>query len=277
MDLTHFPTLKNLLKKYNVWAKKRLGQNFLVDKSVLERIVKIAEIQKGEYIVEIGPGPGVLSRALLEAGANVEAVEIDAEILPVLKEATRSFKKHLVIHQMHVLDFDPPDEPYKLIANIPYHLTSPILRKFLTETEHRPGHIVLLVQKEVGEKICAKKGKESALSQIIKAYGDPQIVSKVPASSFYPIPKVDSAILFIEMYVRPRIHIPAKIFEEMLFAGFAEPRKKLRNVLSRKFQMPGEEIDQILESVGISGDLRPQNLNTQDWENLAKVFFAEYL
>lgn len=277
MDLTDFSTLRLLLKKYRVWAKKRLGQNFLVDKEALNTIIETAEIEKGEMIIEIGPGPGVLTQALLRAGARVEAVEIDKTILPVLKEATRSHKDFLTIYETHVLDFNPPEETYKLIANIPYHLTSPILRKFLNEVENRPTRIVLLVQKEVAQKICDKKGRNSNLSLMIKVYGEPEIIGIVPANSFRPAPKVDSAILKIELFEKPKISIPSKVFQEMLFAGFSEPRKKLRNVLMNRFHKTAMEIDKTLESVGVSGDVRAQNLEIQEWEELAKIFFSKHL
>lgn len=277
IDLTHFSELRNLLKKYSVWAKKRLGQNFLVNKSVLEKIVETAEVHEGELIVEIGPGPGVLTQALLLAKAKVEAIEIDREILPVLREATRSYSKFLTIFEKHILDFDPPKEPYKIISNIPYHLTSPILRKFLSEVENRPSRIVLLVQKEVAEKICEKEGRDSHLSLMVKVFGVPEIIQIVRAESFFPVPKVDSAILKIELFSEPKISIPPKVFEEMLFRGFAEPRKKIRNVLMKKFLKTSDQIEEIFTKCNVSGDLRAQNLSIEDWENLAKVFFEEYI
>jgi len=277
MNLTNFSDLRDLLKKYGVWAKKRLGQNFLVDAEVLAQIIAAAEIELGETIVEIGPGPGVLTQALLRAGAKVEAVELDTDILPVLKEAARAYKGFLTIYNTHVLSFNPPEGNYKLVANIPYYLTSPILRKFLNEVSNRPTRVVLLVQKEVAEKICEPAGRDSHLSLMVKAYGAPKIVALVKAESFYPVPKVDSAILQIDLFSQPLFSLPPKIFEEMLFAGFAEPRKKLGNVLSRKFSMPATEIRTILEKNGISPDLRAQNLSIPEWEKLAKVFLAKYL
>jgi 16S rRNA (adenine1518-N6/adenine1519-N6)-dimethyltransferase len=228
-------------------------------------------------VVEIGPGPGVLTRALLQAQAKVEAVEIDKQILPVLKEATRSYKDYLTIHEKHVLDYKEPKQPYKLVANIPYHLTSPILRKFLNETENRPVRIVLLVQKEVAGKICEKPGRDSHLSVMVKAFGNPKIVARVPANSFYPVPKVDSAILLIETFDMPQFSISPKIFEQMLFDGFSEPRKKLKNVLMKRFLKTSAEIETVLKNIGVSGDMRAQNLTIRNWEDLAKVLLKKYL
>lgn len=276
LDLTDFPTLRNLLKKYGVWAKKKLGQNFLIDRGVLEKIITTAKIEEKELVVEIGPGPGVLTQALLNAKARVEAIELDSSILPVLKEATRRYKSFLTIYEQHILDFTPPDESYKLVANIPYHLTSPILRRFLLEVENRPTKIVLLVQKEVAQKLCAGTDRESALSMLVKIYGTPQIVDIVPAKSFFPAPKVDSAILLINVAAKPRIQIPLTLMQKMLFAGFAEPRKKLKNVLPKKCNTSASEIENIFSECNISPDIRAQNLNFEQWECLAQKLYPDW-
>jgi 16S rRNA (adenine1518-N6/adenine1519-N6)-dimethyltransferase len=277
-DLTDFTTLRNFLKRYGVWAKKKLGQHFLVDKSVLDCIIEKSQLIKGEKIVEIGPGHGVLTRALLEQGAIVDAIEIDENILPALRSATDPFQKNLSIFHTHILSYPPPKTPYKIISNIPYHLTSPLLRKFLIETQYRPSKIVFLIQKEVAEKLAGKGGKESSLSLLVKAFGEVKIERIVPPESFFPPPKVDSAIITIDIFANPKItKVPLQIYERMLFQGFKSPRKKLKNVLSTVFSVPETKIIQILEKCGINPHDRAQHLSSEDWENLAEFFFEKFL
>lgn len=277
-DLTDFSTLRNFLKKYGVWAKKKFGQHFLVDRGVLECILEESILSPGEKVVEIGPGHGVLTRALLENGARVDAIEIDEQILPALRSATAPFEKNITIFSLHVLSYEPPNTQYKIISNIPYQLTSPILRKFLIETKNRPTKIVFLVQKEVAEKLSGKGGKESSFSLLIKAFGEVHIKKIVPPESFFPPPKVDSAVMTIDLFPEPKItRVPFKIYEKMLFYGFKSPRKKLKNVLSASFSLPEAEVVDILKQCKVNPDDRAQHLVMEDWENLAEVFFAKFL
>ncbi len=231
-----------------------------MDAKALETIVATADLQADDTIVEIGPGPGVLTTQLLPRTKKVFAVEIDNDILPVLRETTRFFKDRLEILHQHVLDFEIPVEPYKLVANIPYHLTSPILRKFLPEAEHRPQSITLLVQKEVAEKICHPKHR-SILSLIVEAFGDAEIKAIVPAESFFPPPKVDSAILHIAVADAPRISVSPRLFFHAVKMGFAQPRKKLKNNLDPL----------ILKQCDIDENLRAESLTIAQWEQIAKT------
>ncbi len=258
IDLTDPRQLRDLLKKYKLWAKKRFGQNFLVDRNILQTIVECADLQEEDTIVEIGPGPGVLTTELLHRTKKVFAVEIDRDIIPVLRETTHFNRDKLTIFNQHVLDFVVPDEPYKLVANIPYHLTSPILRKFLPEAAHRPQSITLLVQKEVAEKICHPQ-RRSVLSLIVETFGDASIAAIVPASCFFPSPKVDSAILHIAVAKEPRIHVAPRLFFHAVKMGFAQPRKKLKNNLPAA----------LLAASQIDGDLRAETLSIPDWERIA--------
>lgn len=260
IDLTDPRQLRDLLKKYGLWAKKRFGQNFLIDRSVLETIVASADLSAEDTVVEIGPGPGVLTNELLHRTKKVFAIEIDRDIIPVLRETTHFNRDKLTIRNQHVLDFEIPNGPYKLVANIPYHLTSPILRKFLPETEHRPQSITLLIQKEVAEKICHPQ-RHSVLSLIVAAFGDASIKAVVPAESFFPAPKVDSAVLHIDVLSEPRITVAPKLFFHAVKTGFAQPRKKLKNNLPQA----------ILTECNIDENLRAENLTIADWEQIATV------
>ncbi len=276
-DLTNPQELRNFLKKHHVWTKKDLGQHFLVNKEVLEKIVILGEIQPEERVVEIGPGHGVLTRELLKTGATVDAVEIDENIIPALKDATSPWKNRLEIFHQHVLGFVPPVQKYKCIANIPYQLTSPILRKFLVDCGHKPTKMVILMQKEVAERIACKEGKDSLLSTLVKTYGTPRIAFLVPANSFFPPPKVCSAVLVIDVFETPLSVLPPKLYFEMLINGFKEPRKKLKNVLMKQFLKTEAEILKIFDILGIDRDCRAQNITIPQWDAMANIFYKDVL
>ncbi len=276
-DLTDPKTLRDFLKLHRIWTKKKFGQNFLQCRESLERIVELGELSEGETVVEVGPGHGVLTRELLQKGVTVHAVEIDPDVLPALSASTRQWKKNFTVDNCHVLDFNPPEKKYKFIANIPYHLTSPILRKFLIDTENKPEKLVMLVQKEVAEKIACKDDKNSLLSIMVKTFGTPSYAFTVRAEKFFPAPKVDSAVLVIDTFPKPLINIPSKIYFEMLFAGFSSPRKKLKNVLMKRLMLTKAQIDPVFEALEIDNDCRAQNVTIPQWEAMTKIFFKDYL
>lgn len=260
MDITNPADLRGLLKKYGLWAKKKFGQNFLVDRGVLEKIVAAAELSEDDLVFEIGPGPGVLTQELLPRARKVIAVEIDRDILPALRDSTHFFRDKLEIRNEHILNVEVPHEPYKVVANIPYHLTSPILRKFLVETEFRPQSLTLLVQKEVAEKVCDTR-KKSILSLFVEIFGKAHIIGVVPASSFFPPPKVNSAILHIAVAETPKTSANPKSFFAACKIAFSQKRKKLKNTIPQN----------ILEKSGVDGNLRPENLEIAEWEKIAEA------
>jgi len=264
LDLTDKKQLKNFLKKFGVWSKKKFSQNFLIDQEILKKIVSAAKISKQDTIVEIGPGPGVLTREILPHCKKIIAVEIDKKILPALKESTYFFRDRLEIKNEHILNFQPPKEKFKLVANIPYHLTSPILRKFLIETSFLPEKIVILVQKEVAEKIHHPK-KKSILQLFVTVFGTPKILQIVPAKCFFPEPKVDSAILEIIFFKNPKINISAKKFFAATKILFSAPRKKIKNIVP----------EYVLQKTKIDPNLRAEKLEISEIENFAKKLFFE--
>jgi len=253
--------------------KKHLGQNFLKSIPALNKIIETGEISSEDIILEIGPGKGVLTTKLLEKVELVIAVEKDRELFELLKI---KFGKEiesgsLVLVHGNILNFNPSAyrlEPrtYKLIANIPYNITGAILKKFLT-MENQPTFMVLMVQKEVAERIVARDSKESILSISVKAYGEPKVIMKVPARYFSPMPEVDSAIISIKNISR-KIFVENRINEEkfwkIVHSGFAHKRKKLsgnlKNIISRNK----------LEKTGF-GDKRAQDLTLLDWISLARA------
>jgi 16S rRNA (adenine1518-N6/adenine1519-N6)-dimethyltransferase len=277
LNLTDYQTLRNILKQYRVWTKKRLGQHFLVDETVLTKIIEAAELNPGEHITEIGAGAGVLTRALLKTGVKVDAVEIDESMLPVLNYTTKGFRHNLTIHRQHILGFEQTNFPFKVVANIPYHLSSPILRKFLVESATVPELIVLLIQREVAEKIC-NKTKKSILSLFVEVFGEAEIVETVPASSFMPPPKVESVILKIKTHSKPLINIDKKIFFKVVKSCFTAPRKMLKNTLKNQYKIflekEGISVEELLDKTGIEQNVRPENLQVADWERLAKLLYS---
>lgn len=254
-----------------------MGQNFLRNILTLWKIADAAEIKAGETILEVGPGEGNLTKELLSRGARVIAVEKDSRLIPFLQQKFSSEISSGQLRPIHsdILEFSPPDfkltaSSYKLVANIPYYITGEILRKALSEWP-QPSRIVLLVQKEVAERIVARDGKESLLSISVKIYGEPKIVGIVKAGSFSPAPKVDSAILVIGDISKNRLaRIDEKRFFEIVRAGFAHKRKKLASNLKPLF-VPPQRDEKRLASCGIPQNTRAENLTLENWLCLASL------
>jgi 16S rRNA (adenine1518-N6/adenine1519-N6)-dimethyltransferase len=249
--------------------KRSLGQNFLHSTAALSQIITAAELDSPEVgppcpVLEIGPGKGFLTEALLKAGAQVVAVEKDDQLYPFLQE---KFASEIAIGQLKLIHGDIREinlelDHYKLVANIPYNLTGEIIRRFL-ETKNQPEAMVLMLQKEVAERIVARDNKESLLSISVKAFGEPRYVSTVKAGSFFPVPKVDSAILAIKNISQERLRgiTPEKFFA-LVRQGFAHKRKTLKNNLP--------EATATLAACKISESERAENLKLDDWLCLAK-------
>lgn len=261
-----------LLQKHGIYTQKRLGQNFLVDDGALKKIVAAADLSQKDFVVEVGPGLGVLTAELVKKAGNVLAIELDANLIPILEENIKA--ENLKVINADALQMPLPDLPYKLVANIPYYITSPILNHFLQpkETkERRPELIVLLVQKEVAEKVCAEAGDHTVLSLQVQVFGRPEIVGKVPAGCFFPAPEVDSAILRITPFAEPAIKDTAKFFR-FIHATFAQRRKTLSNSLRNGLGLDKEQIATALAAAGIKPNARPQELSLPEWENLLSDF-----
>lgn len=261
------------------FAKKSLGQNFLTSPGALVDIIASAEVKEGDHVLEIGPGRGVLTKELLSKGAQVTAIEKDRELVPLLGEQYAEAVKsgQLEIVEADILEFDvatyaKTHPSYKLIANIPYYITGQIFRMFLEGEMHNGSHcasqplsITMLVQREVAKRVVADDGKESILSMSVKAYGEPRYVSTVKRGSFYPIPNVDSAILFIGNISKSffTLHdISEKTFFEILKAAFAHKRKIISKNLSEKgFVIPHT----------INEKSRAEDLVLEDFATIAKA------
>ncbi len=253
-------------------AKKYLGQNFLKSETVLKKMIEAGEISREDTILEIGPGKGALTKKLLENAGRVVTVEKDIELFEFLKNKFENqiSSGYLVLAHGDILDFDMPKVPfdigkkYKLIANIPYNITGAILKKFLTD-ENQPERMVLMVQKEVAQRIIAREGRESILSVSVKAYGEPKMLMKVPARYFSPAPEVDSAIILIKNISRKFFKenkINESRFWELVRAGFAHKRKKvasnLKNLVSKT-------------AFDALGNKRAEELTLADWTGLVRM------
>jgi 16S rRNA (adenine1518-N6/adenine1519-N6)-dimethyltransferase len=260
------------LRQFDLRARKGLGQHFLIDGEVLKRITSAAELTPADVIVEVGPGLGVLTRELAQKAGRVIAIELDNKLAVALKQTLAPFNNVTIIND-DVLKIEPADlaTGYKVVANLPYYITSPVLRHFL-EASAKPKVMILMVQKEVAEAIVAKPGKMSLLSVSVQFYGEPRIISPVPAQCFYPAPKVDSAILRIDPHPQPRVAVDEGGFFELVRAGFTAPRKQLVNSLAQGLGASKSEVLSWLERADIASQRRAETLTLGEWARLWQVF-----
>ena len=253
-----------------MYAKKSLGQNFLKSERALDAIVRAGELSRGDTVLEIGPGQGALTEKLLATSCKVVAVEKDDNLYEYLGEKFKMKVENGQFTLIHgdILDFDPAQlGSYKLIANIPYNITGAILEKFLSG-ERKPSLMVLLVQKEVAERIVARDGKESILSLSVKAYGKPEFIEKVPAGAFVPAPKVDSAIIKIESISHHFFtDFSETAFFNMIHAGFKAKRKKLMSNLAAIFDK--EAVKNAFNELNLDENTRAEEVSIEIWQKLA--------
>jgi 16S rRNA (adenine1518-N6/adenine1519-N6)-dimethyltransferase len=249
------------------YAKKSLGQHWLHDKAALDAMCNMAQITPGDTVLEIGPGTGTLTEELLRRDAGVVAVEIDKDRIRDLKKqfSTNDF----TLHQQSILTFDLTKLPegYKLVANIPYYLTSHLIR-ILSESSNPPSQAALLVQKEVAERVAAKPGDMSLLSVTAQFYWEVRLGELVPAYLFTPPPKVDSRILGLKRRQKPLFDVDDAAYFRLVKAGFANRRKKLSNSLSGGLRLPKDQAESLLEKARLSKGVRAQELSLDDWYRL---------
>ncbi len=295
MNLANIKTIKEILNKYNLRPTKLRGQHFLISQGVLQEIVKAASLTKDDLVLEIGPGLGALTQELARRVRRVIAVEKDRRFLKVLKEELIAFQNIEVIegdilnipaetfaqlmNQGDILNVPAGtfaqfmNQRYKIVANIPYNITSDILIKFLSD-ELKPEMLVLMIQKEVADRILERDGKSSRLSIFVNYFGKPELVARVPAVAFYPAPEVDSAIIKITPY---EIGSPLEIrsrrekdFFDFVRTGFSHPRKKLTSNLKfwSKFHFDQKELIDVFRKLNFDLNIRPENLYLEGWVRL---------
>jgi 16S rRNA (adenine1518-N6/adenine1519-N6)-dimethyltransferase len=271
------------MKQFGLKARKGLGQHFLIDEPALKLIGSAAELTPDDIVVEIGPGLGVLTQELARQAGWVIAVEIDSRLAAILRQSLVHVKNASIVNN-DILNIDPAELPlepaeqlpvatgrpykYKVVANLPYYITSPVLRHLL-EARARPEMMVIMVQKEVAAAIAAKPGQMSLLSVSVQLYGEPSIVGLVPARCFYPEPEVDSAILRIDVYRQPLVAIEnTSAFFRLVRAGFHAARKQMGNSLALGLNLPKAEVLSLLETSGIAPQRRAETLTLDEWIRL---------
>lgn len=266
-----------LLKEHRLTPKKDLGQNFLVDSNILTRIVALAEITKNSTVLEIGAGLGSLTFFLAQTAKQVTAVEVDQDLLPITRQILTGFSNvTLIAEDILTIDLSTLHLPdgYTVVANIPYYITSAIIRKLLTASE-KPTRMVLTMQEEVAERICAQAGKLSLLALSVQVFGTPEILMKIPAGAFYPAPTVDSVTLRINLFPEPAIpQDKLDAFFKLIKAGFSQKRKMLRNTLSSGLHLPHDQVETLLEQAGIDPQRRAQTLSIAEWGKVTDLFLS---
>jgi len=262
-----------VLKRHGLRADKSLGQNFLQDPFALEAITSAAEIKATDTVLEIGPGLGSLTRYLAVAARQVVAVELDWKMIRPLQAVLAPYSNVRVM-QGDILELSPKDliteTDYLVVANIPYYITSAVIRHLL-ESDPKPRRIVLTIQKEVAERICAKPGDMSLLALSVQIYGSPHTAARIPAEAFFPVPKVDSAVLIIDILATPLIKKEIiETFFRLIKAGFGQKRKTLRNSLSAGLHITPSEAAEMLTRANIDPQRRAETLSIPEWQALCE-------
>jgi 16S rRNA (adenine1518-N6/adenine1519-N6)-dimethyltransferase len=262
--------VRRLLKKLDIKPRKRLGQNFLVSEGLLQRIIAAAEIGEEDAVLEIGAGLGALTRGLAHCAGRVIALELDERLVPPLQRAFAPYPQVEIV-QGDILTIEPADlisTPYKVVANLPYYISSAILRHLL-EARRKPSLMVVTVQREVARRLVAGPGEMSLLAVSVQFYGQPRIVAHAPPSAFYPSPRVNSAVVRIDLYDElPTPVDDVGTFFDVVRAGFAQRRKQLRNSLSQGLNLQVEQVVEALHRCGLSEKQRAQELTVEQWARL---------
>ena len=256
--------------------RKPLGQHFLIDPTVLQRIVAVSELEPQDTVVEVGPGRGALTRHLVREAGRVIAIEIDPKLAASLPDGLDNPTNLTVINadarEMDLEQLLEGERTYKLVANLPYYAANPILRRFMEPDRTRPKLAVVMVQREVARRMVAEDGRMSLLAVSIQLYGSPSIVCYVPARAFYPPPKVTSAVVRIDPYTRPAIQAESVgEFFGVVKAGFASPRKQLRNSLSLGLGVSTDQASVLLALAELDPRQRAENLSLEDWWKLYRT------
>lgn len=284
---------KELCQQYGIKPNRSKGQNFLINEDVYDKIIESADLNENDIVLEVGPGLGFLTAELSQKVKRVIAVELDDKLAEILQTGLKSQKiQNIKVLNENVLDFDfyalPLTEgaclsgrqvgggrigdliKYKIVANLPYNITSVFLRKFL-EAEHKPELMVLMLQKEVAERIVAQPGEMSLLAVSVQFYADPKIIRYVPKEDFYPQPEVDSAIIKLKVKSE-KLKVNEKDFFRLVKFGFSSKRKMLKNNLAGGYHITQKEAENIIKNAGFNPKIRAQELSVSDWKKLLGSF-----
>lgn len=268
-----------LLEEYELSPKKSLGQNFLHDPNTLEKIASTAELMPDDIVVEIGPGTGLLTEVLAQRARHVFSIEVDEDYRPLLENQLAAYKNvYLVFEDVLKVDILQlvGTKPFKVVANVPYYITSAILRHLL-ERHRRPERLVLTMQYDVAERLVAQPGDMSILAVSVQFYGQPRIVTKLKPGVFWPRPEVDSAVVRIDTYDNPEMDVPSvNAFFRVVRAGFSQKRKQLKNSLGGGLGVKSKVAGELLAQVGIDATRRAETLSLDEWKALSHAYAAQH-
>ena len=267
-----------ICKRFDIKMSKKLGQNFLIKRGIVDEIVKAADLQEGEPVLEIGPGIGTLTQGLAQSGANVTAIELDTRLLEVLDTTLAQYSNVTIVHG-DVLKLDVPfimnNEPFKVVANLPYYITTPIIMSLL-ESRLPIERLVVMVQKEVALRMVAKPGTKDygALSVAVQYYTKPDIVLDVPPKSFLPAPAVTSSVIRCVLRDKPPVDVvDEKLFFRVVKAGFAQRRKTFANTM-KTTGLSKDRIEELLAKANIDGQRRGETFTLQEFADVANAWAA---
>jgi 16S rRNA (adenine1518-N6/adenine1519-N6)-dimethyltransferase len=264
--------LKELCQEYGLSPSKRYGQNYLISKGIVQKIIDAAELKKTDTIVEIGPGFGVLTCAMAPHVRRVVAFEIEKKLQSYWEEKQKEYPNVEIIWGNALKELKAQSSKlkgnYKIIANLPYQITSHALRVVL-EAESKPERMIVMVQKEVAERIVARPGKMSLLSVSVQYFGEPRLVAKVSKGNFWPAPKVDSAVLSIDVYKTKGTRADERFFQTVR-AGFQNKRKQLWRNISRGLGIPGDAVKAVVADVALDSAVRAEALSVEQWKDISK-------
>lgn len=270
---------KEVVKKYNFKFTKSLGQNFLIDDKVLDDIVEGANVSKEDFVIEIGPGVGTLTKELLAKAKKVCAVELDSDLIPILQEELEGYDNFQLIHKDALkVDFNEiigEEDSVKVVANLPYYVTTPIIARMLNE-DYKFKSLTIMIQKEVAERIDAEPNcKEfGSISVLVQYYCDTKIIRTVPPSSFVPQPKVDSIVIRLDKLDKPRVQVKDKeLFFKIVRQSFNMRRKTLRNAVKSMKIINAEEMEKVFENANIDPKRRGETLSLQEFADLADAVY----
>lgn len=271
-------TVREILRRLGLRPSRRLGQHFLAEPAVLYHILRAAHLEAQDTVLEVGPGLGVLTGELLRRARSVVAVELDRRLSAWLEERFAG-NPRLRLWTADILQVKPGrlvDGPYKVVANLPYAITSAVLRHLL-EADPPPARLVLMVQWEVARRLVAQPPDMSLLALSVQYYARVEIVHRVPAGCFVPPPQVDSAIVALQTFPVPRWGVPPQTFFRVAHAGFLHPRRTLAKNLAEGLGIPREEVASRLQTIGIAPERRPETLSLDEWASLCRLLEAEQL
>lgn len=268
---------KKICKQNNIQPTRSRGQNFLIKEEIYNNIVEASSLTSKDTVLEVGPGLGFLTRKIAQKARKIVSVELDDKIVDMLKKSDISKMENIELLNMNVLDYKPQfTDGYKIVANLPYNITSIFLRRFLA-LENKADLFVLMLQKEVAERIVARPGKMSLLAISIQLYAEPEILFTVPKDDFWPVPQVDSAVIRLKKtnpkrYIKDFDKEKEKKFFQIVKFGFSAKRKKLKNNLAAGLRIDQQETDKKLIDLGFGVNVRAQELSISDWVRVVNSF-----